>query len=159
MTSHITETIEDRRRALQAQIDTGRSMAERNRLGQFATPNVLAVEIATYVASLLGQSGKAVHFGDPAIGSGSFFSAALAVLGADRIRSAIGIEIDPAFCEAARRLWSDAGLKVVGGDFTRIVASGASPPAPNFILANPPYVRHHHLEREDKVRLRTSPTS
>lgn len=154
MTSHITETIEGRRQALQAQIDTGRSMAERNRLGQFATPNVLAVEIATYVASLLGQSGKAVRFGDPAIGSGSFFSAALAVLGANRIRSAIGIEIDPAFCEAARRLWSDAGLKVVSGDFTRIIASGASPPAPNFILANPPYVRHHHLEREDKMRMR-----
>ena len=25
----------------------------------------------------------------------------------------------------------------------------------NLILANPPYVRHHHLSREDKERLRT----
>ena len=80
MTSHNTETIEDRRQVLQAQIDTGRSMAERNRLGQFATPNMLAVEIATYAASLLGQRSKSVRFADPAIGSGSFFSAALAVL-------------------------------------------------------------------------------
>lgn len=154
MTSHNTETIEDRRQALQAQIDTGRSMAERNRLGQFATPNVLAVEIATYVASLLQRSGKAIRFADPAIGSGSFFSATLAVFGADRIKSAVGIEIDPAFCEVARRLWSDTGLKMVSGDFTRIVASDAAPPAPNLIMANPPYVRHHHLERDDKVRLR-----
>jgi adenine-specific DNA-methyltransferase len=154
MTSRNTETIEDRRQALQAQIDIGRSMAERNRLGQFATPNILAVEIATYAASLLEQSGKPVRFGDPAVGSGSFFSAALAVFGSDRIESAVGIEIDPVFCEAARRLWSDAGLNMVSGDFTRIVASGTAPPAPNFILANPPYVRHHHLAREDKARLR-----
>ena len=43
---------------------------------------------------------------------------------------------------------------MVSGDFTRIVASNSAPPAPNLILANPPYVRHHHLERDDKVRLR-----
>lgn len=154
MTSHNTETIEDRRQALQVQIDTGRSAAERNRLGQFATPNVLAIEIARYAASLLGQSGKSVHFADPSIGSGSFFSAALTVFGAERIRSAVGIELDPAFCDAARGLWADAGLEIVSGDFTRIIAAGNCPPAPNLILANPPYVRHHHLEREDKARLR-----
>jgi hypothetical protein len=39
------------------------------------------------------------------------------------------------------------------GDFTRIVASSSRPVAPSLILGNPPYVRHHHLEREDKERL------
>ena len=89
----------------------------------------------------------------PSIGSGSFFSAALAVFGSKRISSAVGVELDPAFADAARNLWADAGLEVVRGDFTRIVAAGSCPPAPNVILANPPYVRHHHMNREDKERL------
>ena len=39
------------------------------------------------------------------------------------------------------------------GDFTCVVANGAELSSPNLILANPPYVRHHHLTREDKERL------
>ena len=147
--------VEARRRALQAEIDTGRSAAERNRLGQFSTPNELAIEIVQCVAKLLPRKGYRVRFADPSIGFGSFFSAALAVFGRDRIDSAVGVELDPAFCDVACSLWADAGLEVVRGDFTRIVASRASWPAPNLILANPPYVRHHHLEREDKERLQT----
>lgn len=65
----------------------------------------------------------------------------------------MGVELDSAFCEAARDLWGEAGLDVVRGDFTRIVASSNCPVAPNLIFANPPYVRHHHLGREDKERL------
>jgi hypothetical protein len=34
-----------------------------------------------------------------------------------------------------------------------VVANGSRPSSPNLILANPPYVRHHHLKREDKERL------
>lgn len=147
--------VEARRRAIQAEIDTGRSAAERNRLGQFSTPNELAVEIAHCVARFLPRKGYRIRFADPSIGSGSFFSAALTVFGRDRIASAVGVELDPVFCDVARNLWVDAGLEVVRGDFTRIVASHAHLPAPNLILANPPYVRHHHLEREDKERLQT----
>ncbi len=94
-----------------------------------------------------------VRFADPAVGTGSFFSAALAVFDKDRIESAVGVEFDAAFCEAARDLWGGAGLQVVTGDFTRVVANGLLPDRPNLILANPPYVRHHHLQREDKERL------
>ncbi|HSV15260.1 MAG TPA: hypothetical protein VLI90_13455, partial [Tepidisphaeraceae bacterium] len=89
----------------------------------------------------------------PSIGTGSFFSAALTVYGAKRIESAVGIELDAAFAKAARDLWAGAGLNVVEGDFTRIVASGMRAPAPNLILANPPYVRHHHIDRHEKERL------
>ena len=157
MTALQDNPVEARRQALQVEIDAKRSGQERNRLGQFATPNPLAVEIARYVATLLGRQGEGIRFADPSIGSGSFFSAALTVFGRDRIASAIGIELDPSFCDAARDLWADAGLEVVGGDFTSIVtnlvAGPSRPPAPNLILANPPYVRHHHLEREDKERL------
>jgi predicted RNA methylase len=145
--------IETRRQSIQAVLDARKSPAERNRLGQFATPNALAIEIACYVQSVAGRRLRAVRFADPAIGTGSFYSAALAVFGPERIERAVGVELDPGFCDAARNLWAEAGLEVVQGDFTRIVASSNRPLAPNLIVANPPYVRHHHLEREDKERL------
>ncbi len=153
MIAYEDNLIEAQRLAVQADIDMQKSAAERNRLGQFATPNALAIDIARYVASILGSTKDQIRFADPAIGSGSFFSAALTVFGAGRIGSAVGVEIDAAFAAAARRLWADAGLEVVQGDFTGVVANGACPPAPNVILANPPYVRHHHMSREDKERL------
>lgn len=145
---------EARRQVIQDALDARRSAADRNRLGQFATPNALATDITQYVATLLGRKRVAIRFADPALGTGSFFSAALSVFGRERISSAVGVELDPAFCHAARDLWSDVGLEVVRGDFTHIVAEGSRLPAPNLILANPPYVRHHHLSREDKERLR-----
>lgn len=145
--------LEARRRALQDALDARRSAQERNRLGQFATPNALAIEITQYVATLLGRQRGPICFADPAVGSGSFFSAALSVFGRERLTSAVGIELDPAFCEAARDVWRDAGLEVVRGDFTRLVADRSRLPAPNLVLANPPYVRHHHLTRADKGRL------
>ncbi|MEX2218679.1 MAG: hypothetical protein WD749_07940 [Phycisphaerales bacterium] len=146
-------TSEARRQAIQAAIDATRSGAERNRMGQFATPNALAVQIARFVGTLIGARMGGIRFGDPSIGSGSFFSAALDVFGRERIQSAVGVELDPAFADAARDLWADAGLEVVKGDFTRLVANGLCAAAPNLILANPPYVRHHHMDREDKERL------
>lgn len=153
MIAYEDNLIESRRQVIQAEIDTRKSAAERNRLGQFATPNALAVEIARYVQSVLGRTKGSIRFADPSIGSGSFFSAALAIFGSKRISSAVGVELDSAFADAARNLWATAGLEVVRGDFTRIVATGSCPPAPNIILANPPYVRHHHMNREDKERL------
>ncbi|MEC4891320.1 MAG: class I SAM-dependent methyltransferase [Nitrospira sp.] len=153
MIAQLDDSIERRRQAIQSEIDATKSAADRNRLGQFATPPGLAVEIARYIDTQLNHDRIRIRFADPAVGSGSFFSAALAVFGSKRIEHAIGIELDPAFCKAAQELWSPAGLTVLRGDFTRIVANGSRPPAPNVILANPPYVRHHHLARTDKERL------
>lgn len=141
------------RLVIQAALDAMKSPAQRNRLGQFATPNTLAIEIARYVRSVAGRDLRPICFADPAIGTGSFYSAALAVFGSERIESAVGTELDPAFCDAACQLWTDMGLQVVQGDFTRIVAGTGRPTSPNLILTNPPYVRHHHIDREDKVRL------
>ncbi len=146
-------SIEGRRQTVQASIDATKPSGERNRLGQFATPNVLALEIVRYVDSLLEPGTRDIRVADPAIGTGSFFSAALSVFGRRRIKSALGVEIDPVFCDAAHSLWGKSGLEVIRGDFTRIVASGACPPRPNLVLANPPYVRHHHLDRAQKERL------
>ncbi|MDZ4862763.1 MAG: N-6 DNA methylase [Gemmatimonadota bacterium] len=153
MIANADNLIEIRRQAMQADIDARKSAAARNRLGQFATPNALAVDIARYVESLIDRSESGIRFADPSIGSGSFYSAALSVFGSKRLTSAVGVEIDPTFADAARDLWAESGLEVVRGDFTRVVASASCPPAPNVVLANPPYVRHHHMDREDKERL------
>jgi adenine-specific DNA-methyltransferase len=144
---------EARRQEIQDDLDARRSTSERNRLGQFATPNALALEIAHYAATLV-PARLPIRFADPSIGSGSFFSAALSTFGKERLASATGIEIDPAFCAAARELWGKSGLEVIQGDFTRIIGNGSRPPSPNLILANPPYVRHHHMESSGKERLR-----
>ena len=146
--------IEVRRKAIQAALDSRKSAAERNRLGQFATPQALAVEIARYVKSVAGNGLRAIRFADPAIGTGSFYSAALEVFGSERIERAVGVEIDSAFCDAARDLWGPFGLDVVQADFTSLVTSPRCPAAPNLILTNPPYVRHHHINRAEKERLR-----
>jgi hypothetical protein len=153
MIAHHHDMTERQRQAMQSALDAAKSPAERNRLGQFATPNALAVDITRYVSSLIGRSGDELRFADPSIGTASFFSAALTVFGSKRLGSAVGVEIDAAFADAARGLWAAAGLDVITGDFTRVVANGALPPAPNLILANPPYVRHHHLACAEKQRL------
>ena len=104
MDKYRDNSIEERRCLIQTTLDAHNTPAERNRLGQFATPNLLAVEIAGFLAKLLSNQRERIHFADPAIGSGSFFSAALSVFGPKRIASAVGVELDPAFANAATDL-------------------------------------------------------
>ena len=47
-------SIESERQAAQWLIDGCQTHTELNRLGQFATPNALAVDIARFVGSLIG---------------------------------------------------------------------------------------------------------
>src|SRR5690242_13063318 len=124
----------------QSRLDLLKSAAERNQWGQFATPAALAEEMARYVKKLWASRTDKVRFLDPAIGTGSFFSALLRVGERRWIESATGMELDRDFAITARELWSREGLEVVEGDFT-----AARPPRlrPNLILTNPPYVRHH----------------
>ena len=129
MIDNATNLVELQREASQAELDAGKTAAQRNRLGQFATPNALAVDIARYVQSILGEAQGGIRFADPSVGSGSFFSAALTVFGSKRMTSAVGVELDPAFVDVARSLWGSAGLEVVFGDFTQIIADRACPPA------------------------------
>ena len=145
--------IEERRQICQSRLDARKSAAERNRLGQFATPNELAIEMAQCVAALRTNGSEPVRFADPSLGSGSFYSAILSVFGPESVVSAVGVEIDDDFVELARDLWGDSGLEVVHGDFSRVLADESLSCSPNVMLANPPYVRHHHLSRDDKERL------
>jgi adenine-specific DNA-methyltransferase len=143
------QTIEGRRQVEQARLDLLKTAAERNKWGQFATPFELALSLARYARKMVGQ-GK-LRFLDPAIGTGSFYSALSQVFPPKSIEAATGIELDPLFAEAAKSFWGKNGLHIVEGDFTK-----QKPPAQRFnlILTNPPYVRHHHLDSDEKNRLK-----
>lgn len=142
-------SLEDRRRKEQTRLDSLKTAPERNRWGQFATPPELALSIARYVRALIGKS--RVRLLDPAVGTGSFFSAALQVFGRNDIAAATGVELDPLFADIAAGLWKEQGLTVIRGDFTK---QHAPERRFNLVLTNPPYVRHHHLEPKEKDRLK-----
>lgn len=136
------------RLALQAELDGKKTSFERNKLGQFATPTPLAEDILAYARSLL-PSDTAVRFLDPAIGTGSFYSALLKTFSEDRIHEAQGFEIDPHYGVPAAQLWADTPLLLTLADFTQQDAD----PRFNLLICNPPYVRHHHMASGEKSRL------
>ena len=141
--------IEARRQHEQARLDLLKTALERNKLGQFATPPELALSLARYAQKLFGND--PIRFLDPAVGTGSFFSALSQVFPSKQIQRAAGLEIDPLFARTAQELWASEGLQAIEGDFTK------QSPAPlyNLVLTNPPYVRHHHIGGTEKERLRT----
>lgn len=139
---------EHSRLGLQTNLDQQKTSADRNKLGQFATPTALARDILAYGISLLKPTDK-IHFLDPAIGTGSFYSALQDVCPNGRVANAIGFEIDPHYGLPAAKLWQNSKLNYALADFTRQSAE----PNYNLIICNPPYVRHHHLSADDKKRL------
>ncbi len=141
--------VEERRRVEQTRLDGLKTPAERNKWGQFATPFELALGLARYAQTKLGK--ERIRFLDPAVGTGSFYSALCQSASPQAIETATGIELDPLFADAASSLWGGTSLHVIQGDFTKQEA-----PAQRFnlILTNPPYVRHHHLETAEKDRLK-----
>lgn len=142
-------TLEKKRLVLQAEADAQKEQAERNRLGQFATPTPLAFDILKFAATIFPKDEK-VRFLDPAVGTGSFYSALSNVFPHERIAEAVGFEIDSVYAKTASGLWGKTGLDVRLTDFT----NEKSAPRFNLIICNPPYVRHHHLNNGNKVRLR-----
>jgi adenine-specific DNA-methyltransferase len=137
----------------QAHLDSSRTSAERNRLGQFATPNALAIEILKYSKTLLDKD-EEVRFLDPAIGTGSFYSALLQLFSPSQIKSAIGYEVDQHYAEIALKLWSSTVLSLNIADFTESTPPKNKKLRSNFLICNPPYVRHHHLSIEKKSLLK-----
>src|SRR5947209_2179777 len=108
---------EARRQAEQLRLDSLKTAAERNRLGQFATPPALSLDIARYARRLWASRTDRVRFLDSAVGSGSFYSAFRQAFPTDLVAGAAGVEIDPAFARAAEELWSGTGLTVLRADF------------------------------------------
>jgi hypothetical protein len=146
--SRINHETEQQRLVLQAALDIAKTQAERNRLGQFATPAPLAEHILRYAASLM-PLGEQVRFLDPAIGTGSFYSALLNAFPKEHIAEALGFEVDPHYGKPAAQLWKNHGLTLNHADFT----DAAPLPRFNLVICNPPYVRHHHMQNGDKTRL------
>lgn len=151
------QTIERVRQERQAELDEQKTQGERNRLGQFATPEPLALEMLSLAHALWKPSTK-LRFFDPAIGIGSFYSALRRTFPARLIESAAGVELDDAFVRTARELWGQWGLEIQGADFTRLNPPPVGQRA-TLLVANPPYVRHHHLKGADKLRLRSAVAS
>lgn len=137
---------------LQSRLDAEKSQIERNRLGQFATSTALAREILTYGVTLLGEE-KPIRFFDPAIGTGSFFSALLHTVSEDIIEAAKGFEIDVHYGETACALWAETKLDIELADFTQVSSPQQEAELFNLLICNPPYVRHHHIVNEEKTRL------
>jgi adenine-specific DNA-methyltransferase len=150
MTMQFPTERERRRLSEQARLDSAMEASERNRTGQFATPAVLAEEILRFCWQNWQQCPGPVHFLEPCIGTGSFYSALLRVFPVEQIKRAKGYELDAAHAETARSLWQECGLAVTQGDFLQ-----QPPPQKkyNLLIANPPYVRHHHMARAQKERL------
>lgn len=143
---------EKKRQATQERLDSTKTANERNRLGQFATPHELAMDMLAYAEGLLPKTAR-VSFLDPGFGTGSFYSALMSIFPLSQIARATGFEIDSHYRDPAIDLWWGTSLELIGADFTR-----ASPPTGedekyNLIICNPPYVRHHHIGNSDKARL------
>ncbi len=94
-----------------------------------------------------------ISFLDPAIGTGSFYSALLSTFSSSQITAAMGYEIDPLCGLASLDLWNEQQIKLYIADFTRVVPPNTNDQKPNLLICNPPYVRHHHLQKAEKQRL------
>lgn len=140
---------EFQRLQLQVHVDSSKNIEDRKRLGQFATPFSLAQEIVSYGLTL--QNEKEISFLEPAIGTGAFYSALLANCNKKlkKLTHAIGIELDEDFYRAARQLWNDTGIHLIHDDFTETKCFEQV----NFLISNPPYVRHHYISQENKIKL------
>lgn len=143
------------RLALQAELDASRTKGERNRLGQFATPPALAMNIVQYATALLPPASR-IRFLDPAFGTGAFYSALLQGHPSQQIESSVGFEIDPAYGAPTSLLWTGTQLQLNVSDFTRATAPSAEDKRFNLLVCNPPYVRHHHIKASEKRRLHRS---
>ncbi len=143
---------EVKRLVIQHQLNGEKTQAERNKLGQFATPPALATEMLNYARAVL-PAHENIRFLDPAVGTGSFVSALFRSFPATRIKKVVGYEIDAQHAAYAINLWSDKHLRVHIADFTQAIPPDTDSAKFNLLICNPPYVRHHHLSKEDKQRL------
>jgi adenine-specific DNA-methyltransferase len=149
------QELEAQRLVEQQRLDDLKDAGERNRLGQFATPTALARDIAKYTRNLWQERSVPVRFLDPAIGTGSFYSALREAFPSGLVERATGFEIDYGFAEAASQLWASEGLDLTVSDFT-VEYPRDDDDRFNLVLTNPPYVWHHHLTVSQKQQLKTA---
>lgn len=139
--------VETARQEAQTRIDATKTIEERRRMGQFATPFELASAIVRETRPYLHDGGGLTML-EPSVGTGAFVSAAYAVLGRS-LKGVYACERDVAFHRVAVRLWEGRRCQIVEGDFTALAPSCLA----DAVFANPPYVRHHAIPHADKKRL------
>lgn len=152
MTVELSDT-ERRRISYQARFDASKKAHERNVVGQFATPQALARDIAKVVAEAWESHGGRIRFLEPALGTGAFYSALLETIQQSKWESATGVEIDPTLADSAKRIWKGYPLDIITADFTSLEPTKPRSRLANLIVTNPPYVRHHHMSGESKARI------
>ena len=145
----LADTLEDQRLLLQEQLDSYKTIDERRRLGQYATPTALARDIVAFGLRNM-DSPNDVRFIDPAFGTGAFYSALLLESNSESITEAVGVEIDPIMTDVASELWFDSGIEIITADFTVLEPDNRF----NLIICNPPYVRHQLIDSESKIRIK-----
>lgn len=136
---------EIKRKEMQDALDAQKTQKDRNMMGQFSTPYPLALDIMQYMRSLLGAND--VSFIEPSIGTGVFYSAFTDAFASGG--RALGFEIDPHYFTTASKFWQGTNLEMRCNDFLVQKADEQF----DMMVANPPYVRHHHINNETKVRL------
>ena len=109
--------------------------------GQFWTPDWVAEAMISYVK----KNARLIF--DPGTGTGAFFRA-LKKLDKTREIRFYGIDIDSKVIQA--EIYNDQLCRVEVRDFIM------NPPQKKFeaIIANPPYIRHHRIDKETKLLLR-----
>ncbi len=112
-----------------------------NHIHLYLTPPELARDIARFAVANIEPKEAPINFGDPAVGTGVFYSALLQAVPRERIASAIGIDISAEQVAAAEWRWGNKGLKVVKADYLHMEHMSAR----DLILANPPYLRHRDI--------------
>ena len=134
----------------QQEVDLSKTDEERNRLGQFSTPFPLACQMVARTFSHHRHNQWSIpHMLEPSCGSGAFISALLA--DASRNFTLTGLELDAAYADIAIDLFSRQDIDIVKDDFFRFADTAQHRKTFDMIVANPPYVRHHHIPFDDKV--------
>ena len=132
---------------LQKVLDAQKTSKERNMKGQFATPYPLACSIMRKAKTLCHKEN--VSFIEPSIGLGTFYAAFRSVF-KSTAGHALGFEIDEHYYNPARELWAKENLELRNVDFLK---ERPNDERFDLLVANPPYVRHHHINSEKKKEL------
>ena len=132
---------------LQKVLDAQKTSKERNMKGQFATPYPLACSIMRKAKTLCRK--KSVSFLEPSIGLGTFYAAFRSVF-KSAAGDPLGFEIDSHYYCPAKELWAKEDLELRNVDFLKERLNGERF---DLLVANPPYVRHHHIDSERKKEL------
>jgi len=140
--------IEALRQELQREIDGRKGIESRRRLGQFSTPHDLSYQIVMETMPYLKKEHRSLRMLETSMGIGSFVASSLLVM-PNRLIEICGYEIDEDFYSTAVELWKGQPVKPVMGDFTKAEPNAVY----DVVFSNPPYVRHHALPSEEKMRL------